>query len=55
MKNPKKPTYAQRAFIESKRLNPMNWLVVKDSPECLEIISKEKLEKGLKETRILTK
>ena len=32
MKNGKKPTRNQRMFIRSKRLNPENWLVVKDTP-----------------------
>ena len=32
MKHGKKPTRSQRMFIRSKRLNPENWLVVKDTP-----------------------
>lgn len=31
MKHGKKPTVAQRKFIQSKRLNPANWFVVKDT------------------------
>ena len=32
MKHGKKPTKKQCIFIRSKRLNPENWLVVKDTP-----------------------
>ena len=33
MKHGKRPTVAQRKYIQSSRLNPENWLVVKDTPE----------------------
>ena len=32
MKHGKKPTRKQAMFIRSKRLNPENWLVTKDTP-----------------------
>lgn len=32
MKHGKRPTAQQRKLIKSKRLNPENWLVVKDTP-----------------------
>lgn len=32
MKNGKKPTVAQRKYIQSKGLNAENWLIVKDTP-----------------------
>lgn len=31
MKSGKKPTANQRKFIQSKRLNPENWLVERDT------------------------
>lgn len=31
MKHGKKPTVAQRKYIQSFRLNPENWLVVRDN------------------------
>ena len=31
MKNGKRPTVNQRKFIQSKRLNPENWLVERDT------------------------
>lgn len=33
MKNGKRPTRAQKELIQSIRLNPANWLIVKDTPE----------------------
>ena len=38
MKNGKKPTRNQRMFIRSKRLNPENWLVVKDTPSEMVLV-----------------
>lgn len=38
MKNGKKPTRTQRKLIEYWRLNPENWLVVKDTPEVMIIV-----------------
>ena len=38
MKHGKKPTVRQSQLIKSMRLNPANWLVVKDTPEELVIV-----------------
>lgn len=38
MKHRKKPTRAQKIRIKSKGLNLDNWLVVKDCPECFEVV-----------------
>lgn len=38
MKHGKKPTVAQRKFIKSKRLNPENWLVTKDTPTEMHLV-----------------
>ena len=35
-----KPTYNQKKFLRSKRLDPSNWLVQKDTPEFMQIIHK---------------
>ena len=32
MKNGKKPTLAQKKFLQGKGLVPENWLIVKDTP-----------------------
>lgn len=37
MKHGKRPTVAQRKYIHSFRLNPENWLVVRDNNEVFVI------------------
>lgn len=51
MKHGKKPTVAQRKFIQSKRLNPENWFVVKDEPHQMTLVHRH-FEKN---TRIIRK
>ena len=38
MKHGKKPTREQRKLIERSKLNPADWLVVKDTPELMELV-----------------
>lgn len=38
MKHGVRPTRSQRLFIQSKRLNPANWYVTKDTPERMELV-----------------
>lgn len=38
MKHGKKPTREQRKLIQSKWLDPAVWLVVKDTPEQMELV-----------------
>lgn len=38
MKHGKKPTREQRKLIQSWRLDPAVWLVVKDTPEQMELV-----------------
>lgn len=40
MKQPSKPTRMQKELIAENRLNPENWMVVFESKDSLEIISK---------------
>lgn len=40
MKQLKKPTREQRKFIQSKRLNPENWMIERDTPEKLVLVHK---------------
>ena len=40
MKQLKKPTREQRKLIQSKRLNPENWMVERDTPEKLVLVHK---------------
>lgn len=38
MKHGKKPTVQQRKFIQQWKLDPAVWLVVKDTPERMELV-----------------
>ena len=40
MKQLKKPTREQRKFIQSKRLNPENWMIERDTPEKMVLVHK---------------
>lgn len=52
MKNGKKPTLAQKKLIKSKGGAPENWLVVKDTSQYMEVVSRMELKKvGLKRIR----
>lgn len=45
IKNGKKPTLQQKKLMRAHRLVPENWLVVKNTPEYLEVVSKTALKK----------
>ena len=45
MKNGKKPTLAQKKFLQGKGLVPENWLIVKDTPVELVVVSRAALLK----------
>ena len=45
MKNGKKPTLAQKKFLQGKGLVPENWLIVKDTPVELVVVSRAELLK----------
>lgn len=38
MKHGVNPTRSQKKALAEHRLNPKNWLVVKDTPEALELV-----------------
>lgn len=40
MKHGKKPTLKQKKELTKHKLNPENWLVVKDTPEQLKVINR---------------
>lgn len=40
MKQPSRPTRAQKVVMSEHKLNPENWMVVFESKETLEVISK---------------
>lgn len=41
MKHGKKPTYEQRKVIQQFGLNPTEWLVVKDTPTEMVLVSRQ--------------
>lgn len=45
MKNGKKPTLRQKMELRSHGLVPENWLVVKDTTDTLEVVSRTSLKK----------
>ena len=51
MKKLKKPTREQRKFIQSKRLNPENWMVERDATTEMVLVHKHFDNK----TRIISK
>ena len=57
MKNGKRPTLQQKLIMKSHGLKPDNWLIVKNTPEYLEVVSRMSLKKigGKKKTRKLLK
>ena len=40
MKQLRKPTREQRKLIQSKRLNPDNWMIERDTPEQMVLVHK---------------
>lgn len=40
MKQLKKPTREQRKLIQSKRLNPDNWMIERDTPKKMVLVHK---------------
>ena len=47
MKNGKKPTLAQKKFLQDTGLDSEKWLIVKDTPEEMVIVSKIALQRRL--------
>lgn len=45
MKNGKRPTLQQKKLMKSHGLTPENWLVVKNTQEFLEVVSRTSLKK----------
>lgn len=55
MKNGKKPTLAQKKFLQENGLAPEKWMIVKDTPEKMEVVSRIALQKKTGRTRIIRK
>lgn len=45
MKNGKTPTLAQKKFLRSHGLLPEAWLVIKDTPEYMEVVSRAEISR----------
>ncbi len=41
MKNGKNPTLKQKIILKEARLNPDNWLVVKNLPSQMELVNRD--------------
>lgn len=46
MKNGKLPTRNQKTLLKYHGMTPEEWLVVKDTPEYMEIVSRVDVKKG---------
>ncbi len=55
MKNGKKPTLAQKKFLQENGLAPEKWMVVKDTPEEMEVVSRIALQRKIGKTKVIRK
>lgn len=55
MKNGKKPTLAQKKFLQENGFASEKWLIVKDTPDEMEIVSRIALQKHNGKTKIIRK
>lgn len=58
MKNGKLPTLGQKKILKANGLQPDNWLVVKNQPNTLEVVSRSELKRmrtGKARTRTISK
>ena len=37
----KRPTLKQKQFLESKKLDPDNWLVLRNTPDYIEVLNRK--------------
>lgn len=55
MKNGKKPTLAQKKFLQENGLASEKWLIVKDTPEEMEVVSRIALQRKSGKTKVIRK
>lgn len=55
MKNGKKPTLAQKKFLQENGLTPEKWLIVKDTLGEMEIVSRIALQRHSGKTKTIRK
>lgn len=53
MKNGKKPTLAQKKFLQDTGLDSEKWLIVKDTPEEMVIVSRIALQRRSGKTKTI--
>lgn len=53
MKNGKKPTLAQKKFLQDTGLDSEKWLIVKDTPEEMVIVSRIALQRRSGKTKTM--
>ena len=47
MKHGKCPTRRQKELLQARRLDPANWLVIKDTPQAFEVLHRHSLKPRL--------
>lgn len=55
MKNGKKPTLTQKKFLQENGLAPEKWLVVKNTPGEMEVVSRIALQRKSGKTKVIRK
>lgn len=55
MKNGKKPTLAQKKFLQENGLASEKWLIVKDTSDEMEVVSRIALQRHSGKTKIIRK
>ena len=55
MKNGKKPTLAQKKLLQDNGLDSEKWLIVKDTPEEMVIVSRIALQRRSGKTKTIKK
>lgn len=55
MKNGKKPTLAQKKLLQENGLAPEKWLIVKDTPGEMEVVSRIALQRKSGKTKVIRK
>lgn len=55
MKNGKKPTLAQKKMLKENGMVPENWLIVKDTPVEMVVVSRAALQKKTGKTKSIRK
>lgn len=55
MKHPKRPTLAQKKFLQENGLASEKWMVVKDTPDEMVVVSRIALQRNSGKTKSIRK